>query len=283
MIIYTGPDATIARAQELGSRANTLRGAIRALASMPARQRAEAIQPIYWADNNPCQRGAAAVAEYRSRRLHRRAQEYLRAMGLRPRDENIRRARQAAETLQRKRTRPYRDAADRVMPRAYPAANCYEYDHKRKMAVCGVDCWIEYSRREKWYARATALVILDPDSGTYNAIRIPPDIARIDQALESLKPAEVRQAERFGKAVRRQGDMYFVPQRTWNLNELWGSRHDVEICLGRSGAWTSWDGGKLNGERVRIVHPHHPPLVLDSPHKVRQQLSVFGATHAHGD
>lgn len=187
-----------------------------------------------------------------------------------------------------KRTEQLKKAYEAAALRAMPSAKVsqevgmVEYAPRRGMALLGVDAWVKYSRNSNWYVKNRVLVLKDRDSGEFNAVRVSPQIEKITDALEWLKPAEVKAAEKSEKRILRQGDMYFIPQRIWNLNELRHSNHTIEIQSGRNGAFYRYpfDDIELNGKPVYIRHPHHKTLKLTAPHKVRQQITVFGRGHA---
>lgn len=177
----------------------------------------------------------------------------------------------------------------RTFPSKYRSGvRIYDYSPKKRMAVIGIDQWINYTKKERHHANASALVMFDKDSRTWNAVRIPPDICYIKNVLESLMLAEVNHAMAKGRKIKRQGDIYFIPQRTWNLSELMGTNHTPWEIIGRNNAMEqlnysrSWNGWFLV-KQVVVCHPHHNPLLLDGPHKARQQITVFGRAHSMGD
>lgn len=142
-----------------------------------------------------------------------------------------------------------------------------DYDGKRRMAVIRVDSWVQYSCRYGTYRRCAGLVLFDEDAQEYRFLRVGPDIETIDGALEYIKPAAVRKAQKAGKRVVRQGDMYFVPARKWNLTALRGTNHfTVERQDG------GWD----------IEHETHPTVSLTSPHRAYSQLIVRNGGFGHG-
>jgi len=152
-----------------------------------------------------------------------------------------------------------------------------EYSGEERMALVKVNSWINYTRSYGTYVRMTGLVLFDKDSKQYRFLRVGPNVNSIISALEYIKPAEVRKAEAVGKEIKRQGDIYFIPQRTWNLNSLSGTNHNI-IYNGEK-----WDGKtKLNGNPVTISHPTHGNLVLDIPHKAVQQIIVANVSFRYG-
>ena len=62
-----------------------------------------------------------------------------------------------------------------------------------------------------------------------------------------------------GVVTIRQGDMYFVPARRWNLRELERSNHTPV---------------QLENGSVQVTHPTHPSVLLDGPHRAYQQVLV---------
>jgi hypothetical protein len=137
-----------------------------------------------------------------------------------------------------------------------------DYNSQKRMALVRVNGWGNYSSRYGAFLRKAGLVLYDSDSSAYRFLRVGPDIETIDEALEYIKPAAVKRAESSGKRVLRQGDIYFIPQKTWNLRALDGTNHQpVE-----------------ENEQIIIRHPTHSDLILESPHKaVRQILAHNGS------
>lgn len=273
-------------AQERGSSARTFRGALRFLQTHQPKWKPLVTSNVWDVRNDRASswnRNRDALERYRTQKIFDRAEKFCRALGLENREARAerlakRRARHRAKTIS-----PYRDAALSAIPTAgREHMTLWDYAPRKRMALFGVDAWIKYSWSETWHMDCACLVILDSDSGDYNAVRVGPSCVTIAQAVNYLKPAEVRRAETSKKKILRQGDMYFIPQRIWNLNELDRSNHTAWYETGRNGARYRWQQGeKLNGNRVFIVHPSHKTLVLTSPHKVRQQITVFGRSHAH--
>jgi len=81
--------------------------------------------------------------------------------------------------------------------------------------------------------------------------RVSPEVDSVEEALEWMKPAEVRKAEAEGRKVLRQGDVFFVELRSrrrslkdYNLP----SNHRVVV----------------EGNTVKVVHHEHSVLIL--PH-----------------
>lgn len=91
----------------------------------------------------------------------------------------------------------------------------------------------------------------------------------VEEALESLKPPEVREAERFGIEVIRQGDFFFVwttdrrPRTSWDLTKP-GERY----ALARSHSVLEAIKARIEGETVMLVrggvtHGEHRTITLD--------------------
>lgn len=290
MLKYHTKENVIQEAKTRGSSANTYRGAINFLKKhinvLAPRDYFGRPLTIPQYGDNAWDRDHNAVVKYRHTKYHTRAQAFCDDLNLETRDiiearNALRRAKNKAQKIA-----PYFSAAKRVTPSSAVDRYLSEWDYSphKRMALFKVDDWVEYSRNETWHVELSVLVIYDRDSGNYNAIRVSPRCLSIDTALSYLKPAEVIKAETAGKKILRQGDMYFIPQTRWNLSEMVGSNHTVEIQRGRSGFFDKWDSSeKLNGKPIYIVHPHHKTLKLTSPHKVRQQITVFGRSHAMTD
>jgi len=128
--------------------------------------------------------------------------------------------------------------------------------------------WVGYSRRESWYTSATELILYDDDSGSWRAVRVARDVRTVQEALDWLKPEAVRRAEREGRRVLRQGDVYLVEKRRGPVNAeaLADTRHELEETP------RGW----------RLVHPEHAPLEVDFPFRAYLQRSGYTAT-ARGD
>lgn len=92
-------------------------------------------------------------------------------------------------------------------------------DRARGLDLVGVDGWRQYSRR--FGARRASLRYLcgTDDNGPW-AARVAGTCDTIEAALAYLTPAEVRWAEREGRQVLRQGDIWLVEARRDNLRAL---------------------------------------------------------------
>lgn len=143
----------------------------------------------------------------------------------------------------------------------------YQYDGKRRMALIGVDDWVQYTKRYGTYVHMRGLVLFDEDSETYRFLRVGPKVRSINEALDYIKPAVVKKAEDEGKYVIRQGDVYFVPSRTWNMKNIIRTNHHVKI---------QEDGSCI------IDHNTHNPVILRTPHKAYRQMIVQNTHFKNG-
>jgi hypothetical protein len=134
------------------------------------------------------------------------------------------------------------------------------YDGKRRMALIKANGWCQYTRGYGTYINMCGLVLFDEDSQEYRFLRVGPNVTTINEALEYIKPADVRKAESQGKYVIRQGDVYFVPSKKWNMNNILGTNHKVEFSEDK--------------KTCIIDHNTHNPVVLTSPHKAYRQMIV---------
>jgi hypothetical protein len=112
------------------------------------------------------------------------------------------------------------------------------------------DYWGGRTRTQRTYAS----FLCGRSDGQDWAVRIPGTIQTVAKALDWLVPAVIKKAQREGKTVYRQGDMYFIQQRLWNhdMNALRGSRH-------------VWSGGYSGAGTVS--HPQHPEVTLTAVDK----------------
>lgn len=141
-----------------------------------------------------------------------------------------------------------------------------DYNSKESIALVKVDSWINYSRRYGTWVKMSGLVLKDKDSGQFRFLRVGPDITNIDDALSYIKPSEVKKAEKEGKKIIRQGDIYFIPQKTWNLSKLAGTNHKVI----------------KEKNKVLVCHETHGNLTLETPHKALQQIIVANVSFRRG-
>lgn len=119
---------------------------------------------------------------------------------------------------------------------------------------------VHYSNRfGDWWNNAVWLS--GYDDGHIFCVRVPSTMMSVKQAIEWMKPADVKRAEKSGKQVIRQGDIYFVESKCFDLSELEGSRHQAT--------------SKAKGLFV-IEHPEHRPVVLAQPMKAMVGKRVSG-------
>jgi hypothetical protein len=131
--------------------------------------------------------------------------------------------------------------------------------------------YYKYSARAgSWHQSASYLC--GREDGQYWTVRLPGTITAVDEALQWLKPAAIRQAEAKGLPVKRQGDIYFRPMRIkeHDMRALWGTRHDAR---------------PRKGGALTIVHPEHKPIILSAKYHWRayQQTQVDGNGRSAGD
>ncbi|ADU97782.1 hypothetical protein Theam_1826 (plasmid) [Thermovibrio ammonificans HB-1] len=92
------------------------------------------------------------------------------------------------------------------------------------------------------------------DDGSSFVERVSPQVQTVEEALEWLKPAEVKKAEREGRRVYRQGDVFFV--------ELKSKRKKItDYSLPENHRAVVGDDGT-----VKVVHHEHSVLILPHPH-----------------
>jgi hypothetical protein len=140
-----------------------------------------------------------------------------------------------------------------------------DYDAKENAALIRADGWCQYTRSYGHTINMAGLVIRDPDTRRFVFLRVPPDTQTVEEALDALKPAEVRKAENQGKQVFRQGDFYFIPQKRANLSALQGTRHAVTV----------------NG-KIEIDHPQHGKMIFSEPVKAVRQIQTANAGFGRG-
>jgi hypothetical protein len=80
------------------------------------------------------------------------------------------------------------------------------------LALVKLDGWVQYSRATGYYVHRAWLVGKDVDSGWFD-IQVSSKCETVEEALDFIKPAAVKKAERENRAVFRQGDIYFVEMK----------------------------------------------------------------------
>jgi len=108
--------------------------------------------------------------------------------------------------------------------------------------------------------------------------QVPNTIDSLAEALEYLKPVEVKRAEEAGLKVQRQGDWYFVPlARTprgeVELNQALDDDHIAAISI-RTKTVTYVQGA--------VAHGQHPPVYLDTWHKAIRNKAIRTGRLAQG-
>jgi len=85
-------------------------------------------------------------------------------------------------------------------------------DRNGRISLLGADGWRYYSAR--FGSRTASLRYLcgRDDNGEF-AVRLPSTVDTVEQAIETLEPAEVRKARADGRSVLRQGDVYVIAMR----------------------------------------------------------------------
>jgi hypothetical protein len=111
------------------------------------------------------------------------------------------------------------------------------------------------------------MYLLGRDEGQWWLARVPSTVGSVHEALAALTPAAVRRAVEKGRAVRRQGDVWFIRGRRANYDAIRRGRHQVEETT--TGA--------------TITHPEHAPLVLEGAWTAHMQRSDVGARASAGD
>lgn len=202
------------------------------------------------------------------------------------RQEEVAKARKSAQQMRKMRSNTDRlnDIKQRYISYARFAGNYIDrddgdqrwvIDYRPGYALVGVDGWINYSRSYGTYVTMRGLVLIDRDTGEYRFLRVGPNVSSIDEALDYIMPAVVRKAKDRGQEVIRQGDVYYIPTRKWDLRAIDGTDH----IAGQE------------GDSYVITHPHHPTITLNSPHSAYRQILVRntrfgpggGRAVGHGD
>ena len=121
-------------------------------------------------------------------------------------------------------------------------------DRSQRIWLVAAEYRFEYSKRVGSYWVGGAYLVGIDDGGEW-AIRVPRDTQTVREAMAWAKPAQVDKAESEGRAIRRQGDIYFVRRKQGpsNFQALDGERHEPRRR--RDGTWD-------------VVHPEHRPLRL---------------------
>lgn len=208
-------------------------------------------------EQNLCPNGTNAA-------LRRAAAEIKRRSPMEPHEDRLVKARGSRafrlREIRRERRRQielvFVREAHKAVPAEMPAVTHVHYNGALTTAVVHYEGWVEYSRRHTHYRKASVLVLLDMDSLEWRSIRVRPHITDLSEALDSIMPVAVRRAIEADKDVKRQGDIYFVPQRTWNLSAL-----------------DEWSHRSYRvGDGVVVGHEEHGALCLDTPHKAYNQV-----------
>jgi len=134
-----------------------------------------------------------------------------------------------------------------------------DYDSPRRLWLVGGETRYHYSNFFGDWWTGSAFLCGRTEAGRVWVSRVPKNISSVGEALEYLKPAAVRRAEKEGRKIFRQGDIFFVEQRTKNFKDLPRS-HRVQ------------EDGRT------IVHEEHGTLAL--PHarfKAMLRKTVHGA------
>jgi len=88
----------------------------------------------------------------------------------------------------------------------------------------GATIFYENKKPKRWHLPATALLIhknrkivsgVDPTSGNYFMCLLPANCraAKVETALEALKPSRIQKAQKDGEVVLRQGEWWFIPYK----------------------------------------------------------------------
>ena len=85
-------------------------------------------------------------------------------------------------------------------------------DRNGGLSLLGADGWRHYSARFGSRPASLRYLVGTDDNGPF-AVRLPSSVETVEQAIETLEPAEVRKARAEGRTVLRQGDVYVVALR----------------------------------------------------------------------
>lgn len=91
------------------------------------------------------------------------------------------------------------------------------------------------------------------DNGHYFVVRVASTCNTVQEAIDFMTPAAVSKAIAKGLKVKRQGDIWLIPSKSYNAGEIEGSRHVLKIS-------------KSNPKHARLIHPEHKAIRLYSPH-----------------
>lgn len=135
-----------------------------------------------------------------------------------------------------------------------------ERNHADMQYLIQFSGWLQYSKRTGWYKEVSYLVGMDKDSREWYCIQVPGRITSLKDALDWIKPAAVKKAEKEGKKILRQGDVYFVEMKNSRTIGNVPESHRIEKT----------DTG------YKVFHEQHGELVLDGNWKGYVQKSVQG-------
>lgn len=111
---------------------------------------------------------------------------------------------------------------------------------------------IHYSNRFGDYWNSAAW-LCGKDNGHYFVVRVTSTCNTVQEAIDFMTPATVSKAIAKGLKVKRQGDIWLIPSKSYNAGEIEGSRHVLKIS-------------KSNQKHARLIHPEHKTIRLYSPH-----------------
>lgn len=123
--------------------------------------------------------------------------------------------------------------------------NVFRSKKKEILAIVNMSGWCQYSRTQGYYIDRSALV--GKDDGQWFSTRIPSTITDVKEAMEWMKPAEVKRAEKEGRKVFRQGDIFLV--ETINPPRVDQSFGDHQV--------------RYENLKTVVEHPEHGQLTLD--------------------
>lgn len=108
--------------------------------------------------------------------------------------------------------------------------------------------------------------------------QVPGNISTLADAMEYLKPAEVKRAEQAGADVKRQGDWYFVqasraPRGESAHNVALDDDHVAQECVAMATA---------SYVRGTVTHAEHETLVLETWHKALRNKAIRTGRLARG-